>query len=430
MRIDLLAIGNEILYGEIADTNSAHIARRLFEEGYIVGRHVCVGDDEGVIAGEISASVDDGASVVCTGGLGPTPDDVTREALAAVAGVDLVRLPELERRIEAIFASRNLPMPESNYRQAEVPQGARVIPQTLGTAPGLIVDTSGVRIYALPGVPHEMKEMLERGVLPDLAAQQSLPTVTAVKTYKVWGTSEAAVAAMLDGIEGATLHYDPSASVSLAYLPSATELRVRLVARANSTEQARDLLAPVAEEVRGRLGELIFGEDSETISGVLGKMLTERRMTLAAAESLTGGLVGARLSAVAGASKWFRGSAVTYQKEAKISVLGISREALDKEGVVSARCAEEMASAAQRLFSADVGIACTGEAGPEPAEAAIGEVYIAVALDGRTRSSRLRLPGDRERIREYTATTLLDFARRAIAASLPAPATPRQAVPD
>jgi nicotinamide-nucleotide amidase len=415
VRIDLFAIGNEILYGDIVDTNTPHIAQRLFEEGYTIGRHVCVGDDEDTIAAEICASIDGGASVVCTGGLGPTPDDLTREALAKVAGVPLVRSPELEERVAAAFRARSLPMPDSNYRQADIPQGARYIPQVLGSAPGIIVDLpTGRSIYALPGVPHEMTEMLERGVLPDLVRKRTSAQITAVKTYKVWGTTESAVASMLEGVDEIGRRYDPSTPVSISYLPSGNELRVRLVARGDSLEDSKRVLDPVAQEVKRRLGEAIFGEDSETLPQVLGRLLTERHLTLSAAESLTGGLVGARLTSAAGASKWFKGSAVTYQKEAKVELLGIDPGLLEAEGIVSARCAEEMARGAQKLFSADVGISCTGEAGPEPQEAEVGEVYMAVAFESTVRSLRIRLPGDRERIREYTATTLMDFARRAV----------------
>lgn len=417
MRIDLVAIGDEILYGDICDTNTPLIAKRLFEEGYTVGRHVCVGDDEKMISWEISASIDQGASVISTGGLGPTPDDLTREALAEVAGAPLVRLEELERRIAEIFAARRIPMPDSNLRQAELPEGARYIPQTLGTAPGIIVDLPGASIYALPGVPHEMEEMLESGVLADLATKRSSQTVRAVKTIKTWGTTEAAVASILDGLQGAGPQSDPSAPVSIGYLPSGSEIKVRLVAQADQPEEARRLLEPIAQEVRGRLGDLIFGENSDTLPAVLGKLLVEKGLTLAAAESLTGGLVGALLTTAPGASKWFKGSAVAYHKESKLSLLGIDPGLIEEEGTVSARCAEEMALAAQRLFSADVAISCTGEAGPEPAEADVGEVFVAVALDGTLRSLGLRLPGDRERIREYVATTLVDFARRAVAAA-------------
>ncbi len=417
MRVDLVAVGNEVLYGEIPDTNSAYIAGRLFEEGFTVGRHTCVGDDKDMIADAITASLDEGASVICTGGLGPTPDDLTREALAAVANTRLVRSQELASVISRIFEARNIPMPESNYRQADLPEGARYIPQKLGTAPGIIIDRDGASVYALPGVPHEMKEMLERGVLPDLLSKQRERRFTAVKTFKVWGATEAAVAAMLSGLETAHHSYDAAAPLSISYLPSTTELKVRIIARGDDRGEAERRLAPVAREVRKRLGDLIFGEDSESLPAVLGKLLVEKEWTIAAAESLTGGLVGARLTAVPGASNWFKGSAVTYRKEAKIALLGIDEEMLETEGTVSARCAEEMAIAARKIFGADVGISCTGEAGPEALEAKVGEVYMGVAIDGRVQTVKLTLPGDRQRIREYTATSLIDLSRRMVASA-------------
>ena len=417
MIVDLLAIGNEVLYGEISDSNTPHLARRLFEEGYKVGRHVCVGDDIDAIAGAILNSLESGSSVVCTGGLGPTPDDLTREALAKVAGVPLVRSAELEERVSNIFRARGIPMPEANLKQADLPKGARYIPQKLGTAPGIILDWDGLGIYALPGVPHEMREMFERGVLPDLESRRSGKIATAVKTFKVWGASEAAVAEILESIEGVSSHYDSLAPVSISYLPTLSELKVRIVARGADTTEAKRLLEPVAREVAHRLGELVFGEDSDTLPAVLGAILVDKGLSLAAAESITGGMVGQRITTVPGASKWFKGSAVTYMKETKTSVLGIDPSVLEVNGVVSARCAEEMAIAACRLFSSDVGISCTGEAGPKADEAEVGQVYLGVALKGQVRSIGIRLHGDRERIREYTTTSLLNLARRTLSSS-------------
>ncbi len=401
-----------MLYGQIVDTNTPHLATRLFEEGYHVGRHVCVGDDEEAIAAAIDASFEEGAWVVATGGLGPTPDDRTREALSMIAGTPLVRVPELEERVVGMFRKRGIPMPESNLRQAELPQGARYISQKLGTAPGLIVETPRGTAYALPGVPHEMKEMLERGVFPDLRQRRPAPFVSAVKTYKVWGATEAAVAEALEGIVPTGGPLDPEKEVSLAFLPSTSELSVRIVARGASRDEATRRLQSVSDEVRARLGEMVFGEDSDTLPGVIGERLTEMGLTLAAAESLTGGMLGARLTSVPGASRWFKGSAVTYMAETKTGLLGIDPQVVETHGVVSARCAEEMACAARRIFGSDIGIACTGEAGPRPQEGEVGTVFMAVAIQGHTRSMQVRLPGDRERIRAYTVTTLLDFLRR------------------
>ncbi len=371
-----------------------------------------MGDDEEAIAAAIDSSFEEGAWVVATGGLGPTPDDRTREAVSAVCGAPLIRVPELEERVVEMFRKRGIPMPESNLRQAEVPQGARYIPQKRGTAPGLIVETPRGTVYALPGVPHEMKEMLERGVIPDLKQKRPPPSVSAVKTYKVWGTTEAAVAEVLRGVLPTGGLLNPQQEVSLAFLPSTSELSVRIVARGASRDEAVQKLRSVSDEVRARLGEMVFGEDSDTLPGVIGERLAEMGLTLAAAESLTGGMLGARLTSVPGASRWFKGSVVTYMTETKTGVLAIDPQVLETNGVVSARCAEEMACSARRIFGSDIGISCTGEAGPQPQEAEIGTVFMAVAMEGDVRSMQLRLPGDRERIRAYSVTTLLDFLRR------------------
>jgi nicotinamide-nucleotide amidase len=419
--VDLIAVGNEVLYGEVVDTNSSYLAARLFENGLEVGRHVTVGDDIASIVGELRRSLETSQAVIMTGGLGPTPDDRTREALAELTQKPLESLPELVERIRQIFVKRGIPMPEVNLRQARIPAGAAYIPQKLGTAPGIIVEVDSARVYALPGVPHEMREMFERAVLPDLLERSDGVSEVAVKVLKIWGLSESALASQLGDLERAlsARAADCGATLDIAYLPTLTELRLKVVCRSEDGRLGvcKQLVDEATQEIRRRLGDNVFGEDDESLVEILDRLVRQKGLTLCCAESLTGGMVGETITRLPGVSAWFKGSAVTYWPEAKQKILRVPKQVIEKDGVVSARCAEEMAEGARKLFDADIGIACTGEAGPKPQEAEVGQVYMAVATPEGRRSIGVRLPGDRERIRTYTTTSLLDFTRRYLAAT-------------
>ena len=410
MRVEVVAVGTELLLGQIADTNSAWLGEQLALAGVDSHFHQAVGDNREriVLALRTALARSDGA--IACGGLGPTHDDITREAIAEVMNVPLVRDEELVHAIRAVFAARGRSMPESNLRQTEVPQGATPIVQQLGTAPGLICPVGNKVVYALPGVPYEMTEMFTRGVLPDLQRRQAeagLKGTIVSRVVKTWGLSESALGELLAPRINAL---EERGNPTIALLASGIEgLKVRITARATSREAAAAVLDAEETEVRKLLGEVVFGVDDDTIESAVASAMKDRGWSLGLAESLTGGLVSSRLVSLPGASTWFRGSIVSYASEVKYDLLEVP------EGpVVSDAAARAMAVGARRVLGADVGLSLTGVAGPDSQDGQPpGTVFVALAtIDGRTESAEIHLPGDRDRVRSYAAISGLDFLRR------------------
>ncbi len=414
MRAEIVAVGTELLIGQIPNTNARWISERLADIGVDVLHHQVVGDnvDRIVEALELAASRAD--VVIVTGGLGPTQDDVTRPALARAAGADLIRQPEIEEMLRERFAIRRREMPDSNLAQADVPAGGRHILPERGTAPGLVVRIGRASVYAVPGVPSEMREMLEGVALPELAALAG-PSSLVSRTLRCYGLAESRISELLDDL------FRGSNNPTVAYLAGGGEVHVRLSAKAASTEAARALLEPFERTVRERLGDHVYGADGQTMEAVVGDALTERGETLACAESLTGGGLGERITGVPGASGYFLGSAVVYSLEAKRSILGVSAATLDDPGPVSRECAAEMAAGARRLFGADVAVALTGAAGPEAhGGAEPGQVWIAIEAADLVHQHGFRWPFDRELVRRFSEMAALDVVRR-YALGLPLP---------
>jgi len=420
VRIEIVAVGTELLLGQIADTNSAWLGDRLAANGVASHFHQAVGDNHGRITLALRTALARSDGVIVCGGLGPTHDDITREAIAAVMNVELVRDPEIVGLIEAFFAARGRAMSANNARQADVPQGATVIPQAGGTAPGLVCPLGNKVIYAVPGVPYEMAEMFDRAILPDLRARMAEAGeegVIASRVLRTWGASESGLAeALQDRIDV----LDASGDVTLAFLASGIEgIKVRVTARARTPDDVTALLdkeeAEVRRAVNERLGDIVFGIDDETMEVAVAERLVARGLTFGVAESLTGGLIASRLVNVPGASAWFRGGVVAYDSQVKFDVLGVPAGP-----VVTEPAAAAMAEGAARVTGADVGLGITGVAGPDEQEGvAPGTVFVGLALPGEpTQSRRLRLPGDRERVRQYGAISALDLLRRALDAPL------------
>jgi nicotinamide-nucleotide amidase len=421
MRIEVLAVGTELLLGQIVDTNSAWMGEQLALAGVDSHFHQAVGDNKARIVLALRTALARSDGVVVCGGLGPTHDDITRDAIAEVMNVPLVRDLDIVTRIAAMFESRGRAMPESNGRQADVPVGATPIPQQLGTAPGLICPVGHKVVYALPGVPYELVEMFTRAVLPDLRARSEVAGVAAVimsRVVRTWGMSESGLAELLaPRIEALD---DDAASPTIAFLASGIEgIKVRITAKAADAEKTRALLDAEEAEVRALVGEAVFGVDDTTMEAAVAALVAERALTLGLAESLTGGLVASRLVGVPGASDWFRGSVVSYASEVKFDVLGVP-----PGPVVSEPAARAMAEGARRVLGADVGLALTGVAGPDEQEGVPpGTVVVGLALPGHdTESLVFHLPGDRERVRQYAAISALDLLRRRLLAELPATA--------
>jgi nicotinamide-nucleotide amidase len=406
MRAEIVAVGTELLLGQIANTNAAWLSERLAEIGVDVVRHQVVGDNAERIEEAIVTAVSRSDVVVVMGGLGPTQDDITRPALSRVAGAGLVRHPEIERELRERFRIRGREMPESNLAQADVPKGARYITPERGTAPGLIVEVGTTRVYALPGVPAEMREMAEGVVLPELA-ERTDPAVLVSRTLRCYGLAESRIADLLEEL------FHGSSNPTVAYLAGGGEVHVRLTAKAGTRPEAETALEPLERAVRERLGDHVYGADDESLEVVVGRLLAERDITLACAESLTGGGLGERITAVPGASAYFLGSAVTYSIDAKRSVLGVSEATLQGPGPVSPECAAEMAAGARRLFGADVAVALTGVAGPDVhGGAEAGQVWIGLDAADAQHQHGFRWPFDRELVRRFSEMAALDLVRR------------------
>ena len=408
MRCEVLAVGTELLLGQVVDTNSAWIGEQLALAGIDSHLQVKVGDNQARIVTAIRQALARSDAVICCGGLGPTQDDITREAIAEVLGVPLELDDAVAARIEELFTSRGRSMALNNLRQAEVPRGATVIPQVRGTAPGLICRLGDRSIYAVPGVPAEMREMVERAVVPDLVAQAGVTATILSRTLRTWGLAESTLAELLAG-RMAALDAAGNGAPTIAFLASGIEgIKVRLTAKAPTRQEAEALLIQEETAIRALLGPAVFGADAEGMEAAVGKLLVAAGLTLGVAESLTGGLVGSRLSAVPGASDWFRGSIVAYASEVKRTLLGVG------DGpVVSETAAEEMAAGAASVLGGDVGLALTGVAGPTEQDGQpVGTVWVGLAVNGSVEARLLRLGGDRDQIRHIATISSLDLLRR------------------
>jgi nicotinamide-nucleotide amidase len=408
VRADLVSVGTELLLGQIDDTNARWISEHLAAIGVDVLRRHTVGDNLERIVQVIGQAAAEADVVLVTGGLGPTQDDLTRDAIARLAGLELVRHPEIEAMLREKFRGFSArSMPPSNLRQADVPAGARTIDPDRGTAPGLIVDVpSGARIYAMPGVPDEMVEMMTGTILPELAARAG-EGVIASRVLRITGMGESAVGEVLADL------FDGSSNPTVAYLASMGEVRVRLTAKATSARAADGLLQPLVDEVVSRIGDAVFSLKDESLEATVLRLLRRKRLTIACAESLTGGSVSARLTGVAGSSASFAGSIVAYSVAAKREVLGVSRETLDGPGAVSEACALEMAEGARRVFGSDVGLATTGAAGPEPHGGhEPGTVWVAMDGGSLSHARGFRVTGERDRVIRWTQQAALDLVRR------------------
>lgn len=404
MIVEVVAVGTELLLGQIVNGNAAVIGAALADAGYDAHFQQVVGDNQVRLQQAIDLAMSRSDVVIITGGIGPTQDDLTREALAAATGRDMAFDEGYARRLERWWASRGREMPRSNLRQAQYPEGAELIRNPKGTAPGLHLNHQGTHVFCVPGVPEEMQYLLTEEVLPRLSRVSDEPSVVASRMLRTWGRSESDIAELLDDL------YRGSTNPSIAFLASAGEIKVRITAKAGGREKALALVGPVEEEIRERLGETVFGADEETIEKVILGLLDERGLSVGTAESMTGGLVAAALISIPGASELFRGAVVAYDHELKRSLLGVS----DITRVVDPKTAEEMADGGRKLLGADVVVAVTGSAGPEPLEQPPGTVVFAVATPEDTRSRQMHLPGDRERVRAYSVTAALHLTRLAL----------------
>ena len=406
MKCNVVAVGTELLLGQIVDTNSSYIGEQLAAVGIESHLQLKVGDNLARVVAAIRLALQDADAVILCGGLGPTHDDLTRDALAEIMGVPLEHNEHIASLITNLFAKRNRYMAPNNLNQAQVPRGATIIEQTRGTAPGLICPVGDKVMYAMPGVPHEMHEMLARAVLPDLLARSGEASVISSRVLRTWGDSESSLNEKLDPIIN---ELETLGNPTLAFLASGWEgIKVRLTAKSDSQHDADALLSIWEHKVRDIVGNLVFGVNTDTMESVVLGLLEQHNWTLGVAESVTGGLVGGRITNVPGSSRTFRGGIISYASEVKFDLLGV-----DNGPVISEHAAIQMAQGAQRVLKSSVALALTGVAGPDEQDGQpVGTLCIGVVFpDGRTFSSTSQLPGQRDQMRQFSVITAMSFLR-------------------
>jgi nicotinamide-nucleotide amidase len=406
MRCEVVAVGTELLLGQIVDTNSSWIGERLARAGIDSHFQTKVGDNLERIVSSIRLALERSDAVVVCGGLGPTQDDITRDAIAEVMGVELVRDDALVERIRAKFGTRGREMADNNLRQADLPVGARAMDTQPGTAPGLICPIGDKIVYAVPGVPYEMQEMVDAEVIPDLQERSGERAAIVSRVLRTWGLAESSLAELVAPRLEAL---DATGNPTIAFLASGIEgIKVRLTAKAPTEAEALALIEAEDAELRRLLGSLVFGVDDDTMESAVGVLLEDRGLTLAVAESMTGGLVASRLVDVPGSSKWFKGGVVAYDSEIKFDLLDVPRGP-----VVSEEAALQMAEGVRKRLGADVGLAVTGVAGPAEQDGQpVGTVWLGFAIGDAVEAMHLRLPGGRQQIRQFATISLMDQARK------------------
>ncbi len=410
MNVEILITGDEIRSGTLIDRNSAYIAMKLEEAGFNVVRHTCVGDnveDLTLILQEIGSRSD---AALVTGGLGPTPDDLTAQAAATSIGVDLVlNLPALHG-VERYFKTRNRMMPDSNRKQAMLPRGADLILNPVGTAPGFMLRINRCMFFFLPGVPIEMQRMLSDTVLADLKALRGdVSEFRMLKTISTFGLTESATAERMSDISGMF------PEITIGYRAKFPEIQIKLYGRGKDKDFLRQCMVKARSAVLEEMGDNVFSEDDTPMEAVVGKLLLKKNATLAVAESCTGGLISHLLTNVPGSSNYFVFSGVTYSNEAKQKVLGVSPEVLEHVGAVHEKTAKEMAAGVRRIAESDYGLATSGIAGPDGGtdEKPVGTVCIGLATRQSTLGFRFFFPfNSRWRNKKIFAMKALDILRR------------------
>ncbi len=409
MRCSVVAVGTELLLGQIVDTNSSWLGEQLASAGIDSLFQVKVGDNLGRIVATLRSTLEQADAIIICGGLGPTHDDITREAIAEIMGVELEMNDEVALVIDQLFTSRGRRMPQNNLRQAMVPKGAKIIEQRRGTAPGLICPVGEKVMYAVPGVPFELYEMFERAILPDLLARSGEASVIKSRVLRTWGDSESGLNERLVGVIN---ELEKVGNPTLAFLASGWEgIKVRLTAKASTESQAIELLDMWDAKVREQVEDLVFGVDGQNMESVVLQNLRERKLTLGIAESVTGGLMAGRLTAIAGASDVFRGAIVSYDSEVKFELLSVSRGP-----VVSESAAKEMAVGVRKTLGSDIGLAVTGVAGPTEQDGVkVGTLCVGLAMpNGDVRSTTFSLPYGREQMRQFSVISALNFLRQSL----------------
>jgi nicotinamide-nucleotide amidase len=410
MRAEIISIGDEILTGQIADTNSPFMAEKLTGEGIEVVFSTCVGDDIEKIAEAFGTAGSRADVIIATGGLGPTSDDLTKKAIVKVFKRNLVFHEEILKKIEKSFEKRGLSMPKIDQNQALLPQGAKPLANRWGVAPGIFIEAESgggkTLFFALPGVPLEMKWMLENEVLPILRSKKPESLILHRK-LRTTGIPESVVYEKIQGL------IDPKGDVKIAFLPSYLGVDMRMTTSLKQKGEAEAKIKELEKKVREILGTYIYGTDDQTLEEVVGKLLSERKKTIAVAESCTGGLIGAKFTNVSGSSEYFERGVVTYSNQAKTELLKVPPEIIEKYGAVSEEVAILMAEGVRKLAKTNYGLSVTGIAGPTGGtpEKPVGLVYIGFAHENDSFAQRFQFGGDRMTNRERAAQAALNIVR-------------------
>ncbi|MBM7556031.1 competence/damage-inducible protein A [Halanaerobacter jeridensis] len=411
MKAEIITIGTELLLGQIVDTNSQWIAERLAEMGIDLYYKTTVGDNVGRLKEVLEQSVERADLVITTGGLGPTQDDITREVVAEALNRDLIKNEAALEEIKSYFSETGRQMTENNITQSFLPKGSQIISNDNGTAPGFLIDSEEIILASVPGVPLEMKAMISDFIIPYLQEEHKLDKeVIQSRVIKTCGIGESSLEDKIDDI------LREQTNPTIAPLASQGEVKIRLTAKANSEEQAQQLIAAKEEELKKRIGDYIYGYDDDTLEGVVANLLWEQELTVATAESCTGGLIGDRLTKVPGSSRYFERGVISYSNQAKMDLLGVTAETLEEYGAVSAETAQEMACGIRDRAGVDIGLATTGIAGPGGGteEKPVGLVYLALATDDGVEVHKKIFKGHRRRVKYLTSQIILNLLRKSL----------------
>jgi nicotinamide-nucleotide amidase len=414
MNSALITIGDEILIGQVVDTNAVWISQKLNELGVRVGEMVTVSDDKAHIRETLDRCIGRFDLVIMTGGLGPTSDDVTKLTLASYFDSRMITHPEVLERISAYFRERGRSLIDSNLRQADVPEACKVLMNNHGTAPGMWFEKAGTVLISLPGVPHEMKGLMEDHVLPAIRERVPVPHVVH-KTIMTQGVPESYLAAMLSDWEAAL-----PACVKLAYLPRPGIVRLRLTVVDKCAGESEQILQVIIDKLQKIIPEHIFGFDETSLEEALGKLLVERGLTLSTAESCTGGNIARLITSVPGSSRYFTGSVIAYENRIKTGILKVVGQVIEEKGAVSREVVEQMARGVRELYRTDTAISTSGIAGPDGGsdDKPVGTTWICVVCGEKCVSRKFSFGGTREMVIDQASYSAMQLLRRLLLGSL------------
>lgn len=407
MNAEIISIGTELLLGQIVDTNSAYLSQKLAELGIDIHLKTTVGDNKRRILSALKESLKRAELIITVGGLGPTQDDLTKEVIAQALNKEMILNKRVAKMIESYFLRRGLEFTENNLLQARFPQGAKVIYNPLGTAPGMIIKKEDKIIIALPGPPRELKPMFEEQIFPYLRKKNIKGMIIKSKVLRVVGLGESLVEERIKEI----LRQD---SPTIAPLVSQGEVHLRITAKGDNKSEIDKKIREVEKEIKRSLGDYIYGEDSKTLEKVVANLLLREKRTLSVAESCSGGLISHKLTNVSGSSNYYLGGIVCYSNESKIILLRVPKEIITQKGAVSRECAISMAKGVRKRFSTDLGLAITGIAGPKGGtkDKPVGLVYIALADKKAVKCQEFKFTGARIFIKQKASLSALDILRR------------------